>query len=299
MRGAAFVVTLAVALAAAAAREGVASADTAQQSAARTFHDAERAFAAGEYARAASLFEEAYAVRPHPSSLWNAAHAHAKAGDRARAAKLYARLLREAPTSTEAGDAKASLEVLTSQLGRLRVRAAPEIRSRTVDGAVVEDDEIVFVEPGVHAIEGAGSGGVIVRKSIEVSAGTLVVVPLASGATSPSTPPPAAPEPAPTSRGLAPIFVVVGGAATLALGGVTVWSGLDVAAQRRTYERTSAEADFAAGQDKQLRTNVLLAATLGLAAITGVTALFTDFGAPVLGRSAKLRVVVGGIDGVF
>jgi tetratricopeptide (TPR) repeat protein len=298
MRGAVFAVTLVVALAGAGG--GFASADTAQQSAARTFHEGERAFSAGEYARAATLFEEAYAVRPHPSSLWNAAHAHAKAGDRARAAKLYARLLREAPTSTEAIDAKASLELLTSQLGRLRVRATPEIRSRTVDGVVVEDDETVFVEPGSHAIEGAGSGGVIVRKSIEVSAGALVVVPLALGGGSPPAAAPKEPtEPAPASHGLAPIFVIVGGAATLVAGGVTLWSGLDVAAQRRTYEQTSSEADFAAGQDKQLRTNVLLGATIGLAVITGVTALFTDFGAPVLGRSAKLRVIVGGIDGVF
>src|SRR5262249_13544235 len=63
------------------------------------FAEGERAFKAGDFARAGEAFDDAYRLAPHPSAAWNAARAWQKAGEKARAANLYARYLREAPAN--------------------------------------------------------------------------------------------------------------------------------------------------------------------------------------------------------
>ena len=274
---------------------GSARAD-AQQTAANAFRAGEKAFAAGQLERGAELFEEAYAALPHPSALLNAAVARNRAGQRARAAKLYARLLRDAPASDEANEAQIALATLTLRLGRLRIRAASDVEARAVDGVPLDGDEIVWLDPGTHGIDGA-KGGVAFQKRVEVPAGVVTTVTLAAPAS--PAPAPEAATPPRHAHGLPPVFVLAAGGAVLIAGGLTLWSGLDVAAQRRVYDRTGSDEDFAAGQQKQTRTNVLLGVTVGLAVITGAAAVFTDFGAPVLGRSAQVRLGFDSIAGTF
>jgi hypothetical protein len=52
------------------------------------------AYALGRYAEAASLYEEAFAKKPIPELLYNAAQAHRFAGNNARALQLYENCLR-------------------------------------------------------------------------------------------------------------------------------------------------------------------------------------------------------------
>jgi hypothetical protein len=309
---------LAIALAAS-VPAGVAHAETPKEVAARIFHDAERAFAAGDHRRAAVLFEEAHTTHPHPSALFNAAHAHARAGNRVRAATLYARLLRDAPTSSDAAEARAALDALTKALGRIQVERGRDVATRvTVDGAAADEDAVTYVEPGVHLVQGSVRG-VTVRKDVDVAAGAIATITLEAALPNdaPAPPPPAAATHAPATapagkadvttaprkKPLAPIWVIVGAGTTLVAGGVTLWSGLDTADQRRRYDQTSSDADFELGQQKQTRTNVLLGVTAGFAVLTVGALLFTDFDAPLLGRASHTRIFVAngiaGIDGVF
>jgi hypothetical protein len=87
------------------------------------------------------------------------------------------------------------------------------------------------------------------------------------------------------SWGIHPAPFIVGLIATAALGGVTIWSGVD------TLNNPGPDAVRAAcagkdencplyqdGQAKEVRTNALIGATAGTAAITLVLAIVTDWG---------------------
>ncbi|MCW5836048.1 MAG: hypothetical protein KIS78_26850, partial [Labilithrix sp.] len=123
-----------------------ARAEDPRQAAQAQFAEGQRAFAAGDFRRAAAAFEEAYRTKPHHSPLWNAARSWQKAGEGTRAANLYARYLEEAPAGARDRDqATAALADLASKLGRLVVQAggAADVR---VDSAPLEGDG-VYVPP--------------------------------------------------------------------------------------------------------------------------------------------------------
>ena len=77
-----------------------------KRAAAHAFDDGEKAFAAGDYLRAAELFEEANKKAPHYANVWNAARAYHKLGELARAATLYGRYLRIAPADAPIATAR-------------------------------------------------------------------------------------------------------------------------------------------------------------------------------------------------
>ncbi len=65
---------------------------------------------------------------------------------------------------------------------------------------------------------------------------------------------------------------------TAAVGGLTVWSGLDTVAGVDAYELMPTQEAYDAGQDKEFRTNLLIGVSAGLAAITLLSIVFTNFG---------------------
>ncbi|WP_411281483.1 hypothetical protein [Gemmatimonas sp.] len=270
-----------------------ATSTTAEQrkAAAAKFKEGETAFVAGDYLHAGAAFEEAYRIAPHSSGLWNAARAWHKGGDTRRAAGLYSRYLREAPLGDpDRKSATAALLQLSAKLGRFEIQA-PGADQVTIDGGVVEGPS-AFVHPGTHTLR-ASFGGKTVERSLFVEAGATVNVSVsapsepAASATAPipTTPPPARlehpNEPPPKVRsGLSPAFVWASGIATIAVGGVAVWSGLDTNHARTTFDADPSEANLASGRDKQTRTNVLLGVTAGMVVLTAATAIFlVDWGA--------------------
>jgi hypothetical protein len=64
---------------------------------------------------------------------------------------------------------------------------------------------------------------------------------------------------------------------TAAVGGLTIWSGVDTLSGVDAYEENPSEERYDAGQRKERRTNALIGATAGLAFVTVLTAFFTDF----------------------
>lgn len=257
------------------------SAHVDKESARASFREGQRAFKEGDYKLAGEKFDEAYRRAPHHAPLWNAGRAWQRAGEPTRAANAYAKYLREAPANApDRNNAIRGLKELESKVGRIEVHATG-VTEVTVDGEPFEG-EGVYVAPGTHVVEGKTTDTRdVVRVSPAVAAGanvSVALLPAASANAEPAPPVRAAEPSVVTPRGgISPVFVVIGGVLTLGAAGVTVWSGLDVNQQKSDYLR-SADAQspraYDAGKSAQLRTNVLLGATGGLAALTMLTALF-------------------------
>ncbi|MCS6902602.1 MAG: hypothetical protein NZX77_22930, partial [Polyangiaceae bacterium] len=89
----------------------------------------------------------------------------------------------------------------------------------------------------------------------------------------------------PSKRGLSPAFTYVGIGLTVALGGASIWSGLDAQSnpgpdkvKERCVGLGERCPEYQDGLSRQRRTNILLAATGGTAILTGIVAsLFTNW----------------------
>jgi hypothetical protein len=280
---------------------GTATAEDRKQ-AAKDFLEGDRAFKDGDYRHAAESYERAYHRVPHYSALWNAARSWDHANEPARAANLYSRYLREAPPrARDRNSAQRLLRALSNRLARLEIHATDVTDVRVDDTPV--DAPSVYVTPGAHVVEGKTSDGTAVRQSSDVQSGDVVSVALvpppagsnataaaspassgaaapspasASSGTAPTTTDEAQPEqpPSSSSHGWSPVFVYFGGAVTLALGGITIWSGLDTLQQKDTFDKNPTSANLDSGKTKELRTNVLIGATAAVGVVTLVTALF-------------------------
>jgi hypothetical protein len=243
-------------------------ADETHDRAARAFEAGEGAFASGEYRRAAALFEQANALAPHPSALINAAKAWIHASENAKAANLLVGVV-DTGSSRDRAEAKTMLDEIEPRLGQLVVRADDP----SIDGASVVSGATTFVEPGEHSVRGRVHGRVIER-TVRVGQGEQRGVALALALD--VAPPPHPPE---ERHGLPRIVTYALGGATIVAGGLTLWSGLDVLAQKRVFDRTQADQDLDDGLARQRRTNILIGVTAGLAVLTGVAAIFTSWSA--------------------
>lgn len=242
------------------------------------FTEGQKAFAAGDFRLAANAFEEAYRKKPHHAPLWNAARSWQRAGESVRAANLYVRYLREAPGGTKDRDvATQSLEQLATKLGKIVLVSAGPTDLKVDDAAADKDGN--FVSPGEHVVSGKSAEGPV-RKSVKVGEGQVLSVTLET----PLPPPPKDPNP-PPPKGLRLPWTVVaaGGVVTLAAAGVTVWSGLDTNSNREAFDQKNStpgaatQDDLEDGKGRQLRTNIFLGATIGLAVLTTVAAFFVDW----------------------
>jgi hypothetical protein len=295
--GAAFVATAAaLAVAPAARAQGVATAGADdRRQAAKDFADGDRAFKDGDYRQAAESYERAYARVPHHSALWNAARSWHRAGELARAANLYARYLREAPAGArDRNSAQRAMNELSGRLARIEVHAT-DVADVQVDGQPLAGPS-VFVTPGAHVVSGHAADGRAVRQSQSVEAGDVVSVALVPPP-APGVPAPPPPAPAPerrASRGWSPIVVYFGGAVALALAGITVWSGIDTLQQKDAFDKAPTQNNLDVGRQKETRTNVLIAASAGVAALTAVTAfVLVDWHASTEKRETGPAVQVG------
>jgi len=298
------IVAQVVAEGAAEAQPGATATAEDRKQAAKDFAEGDRAFKDGDFRHAAESYEHAYQRVPHYSALWNAARSWDHAGEPARAANLYSRYLREAPPrARDRNSAQRLLRALSNRLARLEIHAT-DVTDVHVDGSPA-DGPSVYVTPGAHVVEGKTSDGTAVRQSSDVQAGDVMSValvpPAAGSAAASASPSPgpanatAAPAPAaapsttaPTatddaqpeqphsssSRHLSPVFVYFGGAVTLALAGIAIWSGLDTLQQKDTFDKNPTQANLDSGKTKEVRTNVLIGATAAVGVVTAVTAVF-------------------------
>jgi hypothetical protein len=251
----------------------------------QAFTEGQRAYKHGDFRHAAESFEHAYALLPKLPALWNAARAWQEGGEATRAANLYAKYLSLAPPSAPDRDhAIKSLNQLNEKLSRVEIHAS-DFKDVQLDGATVDglDDApdhtlVVYVNPGAHVVDGTKNGEHSLQKQT-VAAGAIVSVVLTMEPKENKEPPPPPPEIVadPHSKGLPPWVLLIGGGLTAVSLGVTIWSGLDTQSQKSTFTQTPTQQNLDDGRSKEVRTNVMIGVTAGLAAATGVTAIFVDW----------------------
>ncbi len=283
----------------------IARADSATtQRAAQIEREARDAYAKGEYARAAGLFNRANQLAPFPELRYNAALSWDQAGEKARAADAYEGALRLGGLDQSRVDETSTrLAALKRELGYIRV-ARPV--GATVSVAHVEHAPIpidIHLTPGAHNLVFELPDGSTQRKSIEARAGEATSVgidlpkpnQLAPSPDEPTAPrrdtPTSKPESSPSSSTRTWGFVALGGA--VVLGGVTAYLGTRTLKEQKRYEDSGFTDRDARDSGLSLRTwtNVALASSL-VAAGAGVTLLVIGSGGSSAPSSGSLRIGV-------
>ena len=281
-----------------------------------------RAYLEKQYDEAASHFENAFFAAPNPAELRSAIRARRDAGELARAATLAAIGQRRFPadpvTSKVAAD---TITLARSHVYEVQLSSVAEY-SVAIDEKIVAAERVkesrVFVTPGAHELLVSWSDDRNQRIAIEAKEGGIQTLKLDPPATPPPSPVPArlpvpVPAPAPVlapaptapppaSKPFGPAVFVTGAALTAVGLGLTVWSGIDTlnnpgadavkTACKGLFETCS---QYQTGRDSQLRTNVFLGVTGGLAAATAVVGVFFTDWSPVRATSGSRIVPLVGI----
>lgn len=275
-----------------------------RQAAAEAYDRGTAAYLEGSYAEAAQWFETAHRMAPAAPALMQAIRAHEHAHNDTRAATLALELSRAYSEQSSATDyAKTVLENTSPKLLLVRVSCNEDCKL-DVDGKL-QEFLAFFEEPGVpHTLTATFETG---SKSTKVQgeAGEAREVSFEA-----PPPPPAAPIGAtsPETGGaqgsdsgrkpLPPLYTFIGIGVTSAILAGTIVSAVDMYAGVPEYEEAStalqdcnmdpgadcsdefdrAHALLDEGEQRELRTNILIGATAAAAVGTGVIALFlTDW----------------------
>lgn len=282
-----------------------ASAQDAQQrqAAASAFDRGTTAYLQEDFATAARWFEMANDLAPASGALMQAIIAHRRAGNELRAATLSLRLIARFPDDgAMVGRAQAVIDDLGGQFFRIDVECNAECAVE-VDGTLSSHNSF-YLSPGEEHTVGAtfdtgteqetvqGEAGEVRTLSFEAPEGAarLEDPEEGEGPTETRRNPLAGPVGGPEETGddggggISPAFFITALVLTAGAGATLAWSGVDTLNARDEYEETAmsdpalAREMYDDGQTLELRTNVLIGATAGLAALTLVFALLTDWG---------------------
>ena len=274
-----------------------------RQAAAAAFDRGTTAYLQEDFATAARWFEMANDLAPASGALMQAIIAHRRAGNELRAATLALRLIARFPDDGAMVEhAQAVIDDLGEQFFRVDVACDAECAVE-VDG-MLSSHTSFYLSPGEdHTVAATfdtgteqqtlqGEAGEVRAIAFEAPAGaTRVEHPAEHGDPIQPRGPVTGPldrDPAPSdegSGGISPAFFVTALVLTAGAGATLAWSGIDTLNARDEYEETAMSGDLALaremyddGQALELRTNLLIGVTGGLAALTLLFALLTDWG---------------------
>jgi tetratricopeptide (TPR) repeat protein len=267
------------------------------RTAAEAFDKGREAYKAEEYVDAAEQFEKADNNAPSSAAIELAIRARDKAGELDRAATLLALALKRHP-------ADENLQKLSGDIFRRAGEKLFELSATcdqacdlTLAGKIVhgppDTQRTLYVAPGALTVRAGWSDNRSDSKQVQAEAGakgevTFVAPTTAAAASMSQEPNEPAPEPLPVdatrdegptkkSAGLPPAVFFVGAGLTVVAGGITIWSGIDTvsnpgadAVKKECMGQGEDCALYQEGLGKQQRTNVLIAVTAGLAAVTVV-----------------------------
>jgi tetratricopeptide (TPR) repeat protein len=252
----------------------------------RFFNSGQKAFQAGRFIEAAKAFEEAFRLKPHPAPLINAGDAYEKAGELAKAARTYERVMTlEQSGEQDRADATDRLAKITPQLGRIELGGGASIRVR-IDQEEYHGGDRVWVEPGEHVVTLVDVDGAK-QRTVDVAAGATRSVELASLMPSAEKPEtqvkddePVDPDPIPTDEGpkkkggiRAPTLIAFGLAA-VGLGG-GIYFGLQVNDAEKKYNDDPNRDDLDRFKKNKLYANIGFGVAAA-GAITGTILLVLD-----------------------
>jgi tetratricopeptide (TPR) repeat protein len=253
------------------------------------FQEAAQAYQEGRYSAAASLFEAADRLAPHPSTRYNAATAWEQAGEFARAATGYEASLaldRLDPGRREIAEER--LASLKESLARVRI-AQPLGALVTVDHVQrAPVPTIFYLRPGDYDI-GVEYRGATSAQQKEVLAGQdydlkLDLPFMATPAPPVPSPPPSTPvlpaAPPPDLGETQKTWAWVSVGTGIALGGAAIVLGLRALSARDRYAESgnTSRADYNQASDLRLATNMLW----GGATVAGATGLLLMLTAPTV-----------------
>lgn len=298
------------------------SAEAMRSSAAAVFDEGVSRFSHAEYAASARAFLRADELMPSNDALRNAITAARNANEHLLVVQAAERVVArtDAPTDllTFARDA---MSEAARSLARVDVRCEPLPCSLYLDEASVAPG-IRYVLPGNHSVAASGADQRRTDQSLSLVAGATYTITLhavrpgeeAHAATISNDAPHAErvagarvaqprdqatgspPRPA-TRKALSPSVFWIGAGVTAALGGLTVWSGLDtLSARDRLSPRPSGTAVDGV-RSKITRSDLLFGSTVAVAALTGLAGLlWVDWGGDASVHTG-LAVVPGGAIG--
>ena len=264
------------------------------RSAAAEYDAGRRAFMENKYEEAAIHFENAFHDAPRAEALRNAIRARKDAKQFARAATLAALAERiYADDTTTMVVVHDTLSDAMPKLERVSLECSPKC-GVAADGRVVSLDDVTrfvfFLDPGPHDVVVSWEGDRTKQIKVDAkAAGHLewkLEAPVAIVTAPPVVvPPPIQPtpreEPAAHTKPFGPVIFFIGAGLTVAAGALTIVSGIDTvnspgssAVQQDCAGQGESCPEYQSGRSKQLRTNILLGATIGLGALTIVDGLF-------------------------
>jgi hypothetical protein len=260
--------------------------------AAEAYDQGTSAYLSEHYELAAHWFERAYRLAPTSTALLQAVRAHHKAGNSIRAANLALQLEDEYPSDSRS---KQIIDAVVTSERPANVLVTVQCEKECtleLDGALVQHPRL-FVTPDVeHSLKAAFDNGET-STVVQGAAGTVKKVALAG-----PVPPPAPPVPKWA------FFASLG--ATVALGAVTAWSGIDANKGVSEYESAArsasspginsgasptpqqqAQALLDEGRQQERRTNILIGVTAGMAVTTAVLGVFTNWKGESRGETSR------------
>jgi hypothetical protein len=285
------------------------------------FNRGREAYKAGSYSEAAEYFESADAHAPNDKVIELAIRAREKSGPENldRAATLAGLALERYPTN----------DAIKKLAAPLIERAKPQLLAVTIecnepcsllDGTRIVHGapatrRVVYLNPGDHTIRAAWSDDRTDSKNVSGKAGESAALQFMA----PPMPKKeeAPPPPAPTTntganpmadqgkpseaKPFSPIVFWSGLGATVLLGGITTWSGIDtinnpgkdkVRSHCNPTPQPDCQSLYDQGRSAQTRTNVLIGATSVVGVATAVIgAFFTDWGGGKEGAAASTAKV--------
>jgi hypothetical protein len=281
-----------------------------RQAAAEAYDRGTAAYLAGNFTQSAQWFETANRMAPAAAALMQAIRAHRNGGNDLRAATLALQLSIKYPQ--EPAVAKYGSDVLNELAGKyLRIEVTCGGCSLDLDGTL-QEYLIFFTEPGVsHSLvahfdagdvkeDVSGSAGETKALAFElpvpggeVGTGTGVTAPGGEGELAASTTGTGQAKTGSKSKGLSPVYTLIGGGVTVALGVTTAVLGVSVIKSKDDFDKkyppdndnyacrnaqTACEKDYQDGVDKQTLTNVFIGITAGMGVLTAVVGIFfTDW----------------------
>ena len=297
-----------------------------RQAAAEAYDRATAAYLARDYVNAARWFETAHRMAPAAPALLQAVRANQRAGNTLRASNLALRLQTQYPRERQA---LRVADPLVNAANRALVRVDVACAGCTVDlDGTLQEWTSFYLEPGGDHVVGAHfETGDAEAQHVNGVAGAQQALSF--------TAPPPPPEPVAVVEprrgwppnalghrdgsddgdradgsgvsggartdggGLSPIIFIASAAATVVASGVLIWSGVDTTSGVADYEANPTQAALDAGQSKELRTNVLIAATGVLGATTLVFALLTNWSGPreAAPAAAAVQAAVAPVEG--
>lgn len=286
--------------------------------ASKAYRTGQTAQLSGDHVLAAQQFELAYGIMPSKEALRSAARARLLGDDLAMAG-THALTLQANHSDDETSMvlAKEILAAAEPAMIRFNVTCKPEC-SLNADGLGLisnkREQHSFFLTPGRHSIEAVFGEGRTASSLKMAAAGKTVEVTLEAPAAPASAEAPpdaiaesvaavtslATSEPAPKGKRKIPTMVIVGAVAVVGAAGAMLWSGIDTQNAYGDYKANPTDKAFAAGEDKQLRTNMLIGATATFGLATVAVALLTDWNEPPRERQqASIRFTGSSIAGNF